>query len=243
VPKYRKRKDGRYGTYVTIGYDDEGKRIRRPVYGSTIKELEAKLADFRSLQNKGVVISDNKTTLAEWAVKWLAAYKQGVSYNTYEMYRSCVENHIVKSDVAKLSLIKIKNSDLQKLINEKQADGLTRTVDIIVLSLKQIFNKAIKNNMLYINPADDLSKPANKAKQKRALTDTENKTIEKASLSDKQRAFVYLGKYAGLRRGEILALTKGDFDLKERTITINKTVIFKVNEGEIKSFETAEKIV
>lgn len=104
------------------------------------------------------------------------------------------------------------------------------------MTLKQIFKATVKNHLIYINPAEDLQKPTGKPKPKRTLTDIENKAIIEAELSDKQRAFVYLGKYAGLRRGEILALTKGDFDMKKRTVTINKNLIFKGNKGEVMSF-------
>jgi integrase len=64
--------------------------------------------------------------------------------------------------------------------------------------------------------------------------DIENESIFKADLTERERAFIYLGKYAGLRRGEILALTKSDFDLKACTVSVNKTVVFKKNDGEIK---------
>ena len=92
MPKYKKRAESSYCTTVTLGYDTEGKRKLKPVYGRSIKELEAKLADIKSLQNKGVIISDNKTTLKEWAQKWLTAYKQVQHINTYEMYRSIGKN-------------------------------------------------------------------------------------------------------------------------------------------------------
>lgn len=233
--KYIKRKDGRYRTRVSAGYDSNGRRVMKAIYGKTIRELEAKLVEFKSLQNKGVVITDNKITLAEWSEKWLKAYKQGVAYNTYEMYRTCVENHIATSDIARLPLAKIKNNDLQALINKKQDEGLTRTVEIIAITLKQIFKKAIKNQLLYVNPADDLELPTKNNAPKRALTDFENHAIDAAPLTDRERAFIYFGKYTGLRRGEIIALTKGDIDLLAGTITVNKTVVFKNNTGEIKN--------
>lgn len=69
-----------------------------------------------------------------------------------------------------------------------------------------------------------------------------SKAIKKAALFDRERAFVYLGKYAGLRRGEILALTKGDIDLKHRTINVNKTIVFKKNAGEIKNVPKSRRV-
>lgn len=234
MAKYTKRADGRYQARITVGRDENGKRKIKSIYGKTIKELDAKLVEYKSLKNKGLVVTDNKITLKEYSQKWLEAYKQGVEYNTYEMYRTCVENHIKTSSAARLPMSKIKNDDLQMLINNKLNDGLTRTVEIIILTLKQIFKKAIKNNIVYANPADGLEKPATKAKPKRALLDIENEAIKTASLSDRERAFVYFGKYCGLRRGEILAITKSDIDIEAKTVTVNKTVVFEKNTGVVK---------
>lgn len=235
MAKYTKRADGRYQARVTVGRDENGKRKIKSLYGKTIKELDGKLVEYKSLQNKGIVVSGNKITLKEYSQKWLKAYKQGFEYNTYEMYRNCVEKHIITSFVARLPMSKIRNDDLQMLVNNKLNDGLTRTVEILIITLNQIFKKAIKNNIVYANPADGLEKPVTKAKPKRALTDIENEAIKTASLSDRERAFVYFGKYCGLRRGEILALTKSDIDMEAKTVTVNKGVIFKKNTGVVKS--------
>lgn len=240
MAKYKKRADGRYRADVTIGFDAEGNRTRKTLYGITIKELEAKIADIKSLQNKGLVISDSKITLKQWAEKWLDSYKQGVAYNTREMYRHVIEKHIATADIAVFPLVKIKTVDLQKLVNTKQEEGLTRTIDILVLTLRQIFDQAVENDLLYKNPAKALKKPQTKTPPKRALYDIEKKAIEKANLSASKRAFVYLGMYAGMRRGEILALTQGDIDLKEKTVTVSKTIVFKKNTGEIQHFPKSE---
>ncbi len=240
MAKYTKRSDGRYRADVTIGFSADGKRIRKTIYGLTIKELDAKIADIKSMQNKGIVISDNKVTLAQWAKTWLDAYKQGVAYNTRELYRHVIDKHIITANVASLPLNKIKTVDLQSLVNKKQDEGLTRTVDMLVLTLRQIFDQAIENDLIYKSPARALKKPQVKTAPKRALYDIEKQAIEKAALSDNKRAFIYLGMYAGLRRGEILALTKGDFDTKGKTVTVSKTIIFKGNTGEIQHFPKSE---
>ncbi len=41
--------------------------------------------------------------------------------------------------------------------------------------------------------------------------------------------------YCGLRRGELIALTWNDVDLKAKSITINKSVIFVDNQAQVKS--------
>ena len=51
--KYKKRKDGRYQTYVEIGRDENGKRVREAVYGRTIQELEDNITSIKlRIKNK-----------------------------------------------------------------------------------------------------------------------------------------------------------------------------------------------
>ena len=53
MAKYKKRPDGRYATSTIVGYTDDGKPKRKTLYGRTIMELDKKVAEFKSLQNKG----------------------------------------------------------------------------------------------------------------------------------------------------------------------------------------------
>ena len=46
--------------------------------------------------------------------------------------------------------------------------------------------------------------------------------------------FVFLILYCGLRRGEALALTVNDIDMDNKKIYVNKNLIFKGNDSEIK---------
>ena len=85
MAKYKKRKDGRYATTVTVSYDTDGKRKQRTIYGKTIRELDDKLAEIKSQLNKGIVIDDEGLTVGEWAEQWLTLYKADVEHNTLAM--------------------------------------------------------------------------------------------------------------------------------------------------------------
>ena len=69
--------------------------------------------------------------------------------------------------------------------------------------------------------------PKKKKPEKRALSPGERVAIDKADFTPKQKAFVSIALWAGLRRGEILALNKSDIDFENRIIKVNKTLIFK----------------
>lgn len=237
--KYKKRSDGRYMANVSIGYDSEGKRIFKSLYGKTVRELEEKIATFKSDLQKGIIISDENLSLGEWSNTWLANYKSGVSYNTQEMYRRIIKK-IESHPVSKKKLSKIKTSDLQNLVNQYIDADHIDSAQKARMTLVQIFRQAQENELIYKNVAEFIKVPKKHKRPKRALTEDEVTRITSTDCGEQDKVFVYIALYAGLRRGEALALTWKDVNLKERTITVHQSLIFKGNESEIKDFPKSD---
>jgi len=116
----------------------------------------------------------------------------------------------------------------------------TKTIINIRMTAKQMFEDAIENELMVKNPAKKLDLPSIPKKEKRALTDEELEIIKKASFTLKQKAFIYILLYAGLRREEILALTKGDIDFKNNVIHVNKSVNFINNRPVLKNYTKSD---
>jgi integrase len=233
VAKYKKRSDGRYLTQIQIGFTDEGKPKHKNIYARTIKELEEKAANFRQEYENGIVVDDRGLTVAVWAKKWLETYKTGVEYKTFHMYDSAIRNHIVPL-IGNYTLKQLKSHHIQEMINKRAGEGLTKTLQCIKLTINQMLEKAVENEYIYKNVAKKVILPVKIKTEKRTLTDEEILYITTADLPLKEKAFVFTLLYSGLRRGEILALTKNDIDLKKNTITVNKDVVYKKNQAEIK---------
>lgn len=231
--KYKKRPDGRYATSVFIGYTDDGRPKHKVLYGKTIQELENKLADFKNLQNKGIVIDDKNLTIGKFATTWLKLYKADKAYNTFEMYRRTVEKHIIPS-IGNIRLSSLKPHHVQEMINNIIQLEHTRTAEIVKLTIRQIVKQAIIEEYIYKDVTVNISIPKKEKPQKRALTDEEKEFIQRAELNIKERAFVDILYYTGLRRGEALALMVSDVDFVNKKINVNKNLVFKSNRGEVK---------
>jgi integrase len=231
--KYKKREDGRYLRQIQIGFYDNGRPKYRAIYGKTIKELEDKVAEFQQNQKHGIIVNDEGLTVGRWAQQWLESYKSNNEYNTIRMYKGILSAHIIPS-IGEIPLKKLKLFHIQDMINKQLAEGHHRTAQQILLTTKQILKAAIKNELIYKNAAEDVEMPKKPKTKKRALSEKEISYIYTADMDLKQRTFVLTLLYTGLRKGEILALCRNDIDLKERTIKVNKSVIIKVNQTEIK---------
>lgn len=231
MPKYKKRPDGRYATTVLTGYKDDGRPHNVFLSAKTEKELKEKILEVKMKMKTGLMVKSSEMPLKKYASEWLDTYKSSVGIKTKEMYKSAVNTYIIP-ELGHIPLDKLHRSDVQSLINSNQEHP--RTCEIIKMTLVQILNSAIDDKLLFENVAKKTTLPKRHKAEKRALTDLEKKAITKADFSEQERAFVLLLFYFGIRKGEALALTRHDIDLKNNILTINKSIVFDKNRPIVK---------
>ena len=234
--KYKKRADGRYQLSVMVGYNPDGKPKRKLVYGRTQSEVRDKANELRMQHSMGIEL-DNDITVAEWADTWLKTYKSGVEYNTFKMY-SFMVNKYVKKKLGGMKLKDVKTAHLQQIENDNKDKSWV--VKKFRLTTRQMLEQAANNDLITKNPAKGVKLPTFKEKnKKRAFTDDETSKIRDLNLKPMDKCFIMVLLYTGMRRGEALALGKNAIDENFTQITVDKTVIFKVNASEIKHPKTA----
>lgn len=233
MAKYKKRPDGRYATSTIVGYTDDGKPKRKTLYGRTIMELDKKVAEFKSLQNKGIIINDEGMTVEQWSNKWLELYKSDKEYNTYMMYKNALNNHIIPQ-LGSIRLKALKSHHIQELLNNIIQDGHHRTAEIVKITIRQIIQQAIINEYIYKDISLGLTLPNKKKREKRALTATEKELIFKADFIPMERIFIDLLYYTGVRLGEALSLMVGDIDFINKKISISKNLVMQYKSSSIK---------
>jgi integrase len=227
----KKRADGRYQLSIMVGYNSNGTPKRKVVYGKSQKEVNEKANELRMYFNMGLAIG-NDITVGEWAETWLKTYKCGVEYNTQKMYKVIVNNYLIKP-LGGLKLKDVKTAHLQHIVNENESKSWV--VKKFRLTVNQIMEQAIINDLIIKNPAKGIKLPViNKKQGKRALTEIETAKIKKLALDDKTNFFVNLLLYTGMRRGEALAITKSDINLERMEISVNKTLVFVANQSVVK---------
>lgn len=142
----RKRADGRWEARKTI----EGKTYS--IYANTQKECKEKLKNFKPKPKKTIKIGAIPP-LNEFALKWLNTYKQkDISKSTYKMYENILKNHI--NNLTK-PIVFYSTENLQLFLNNLNE---TRTKEIALLTLKQIFKKAKELKVIKENPTEYLVK-------------------------------------------------------------------------------------
>lgn len=228
--KLKKRADGRYAKQFTIGMKD-GKPLKKTVYGRTIQEVEKKYRDFLSLYERGIILEKTNITLSEFMYQWYSLKKKNnIQPNTAASYESRFKR--IDRSIGGMKLQGIHPMTVEYFLNDIIKEGNPSSAKLILILLKNVFDYAVSIDILLKNPCNGIHISYH-SKQKRILTVEEKTNISHATLNYRDQALIYLLRYIGMRRGEVLALTPEDIDQKQMVIQINKTLIDQKGVGKI----------
>ncbi len=229
------RKDGRWGGALTMGYDDDGKIIRKTIYGKTQAEVVKKLSEIsgRIKSNSYELVENND--LENLMFEYLMTFKKSaVSPRTFEGNIRNFKIHIAPL-IGKMKVYEIDSYAIQKLINKLLDQGYsTDTIKKCKHLLNQFFEYAIDNKWILVNPTLKV-----KVKGKRNIYEEETQEKYKAMPQEIRDKFLEaLDKdeanfikplcitlmFAGLRIGEALALKWKNIDFNNKTIKVERAI-------------------
>ena len=215
-PKNKKRSDGRLQAKVYLGAPN-GKARYKYVYASTQKELDAKVLDIKVSLGKGLDVTANNDKFGFWRKQWLKLKQNTVSAQRYNSYSS-ISKMLAPLDTS--TIIRLTVSDIQNIIFDNAHLSPT-TLQMLKSAAKQIFQLAIDSRIMDYNPADNVKIPKKtELPERRALTEEERQWI--IDTPDFMQTAAMIMTFAGLRRGELLALLWTDIDLDNKTINVCK---------------------
>ncbi len=232
-----KRSDGRIAVQIYLGKDENGKRKYKTVYGSTQKEANRKADEIRAMLGKGLDVTAQNDTFGTWCERWLKCKKAEVSAGHYGNLVSTTK-HLEPLKYRALSDIRF--FDVADIINNLAVSNPStgkpaskKLLTDIKSITAQIFNLAIDNRIIDYNPAQNVKIPKTATKSRRMPIDDEQIAwIENTPHRAQSAAMLML--FAGLRRGEVVALTWNDINFDDGTLTVNKSVEYIANFPHIK---------
>jgi len=190
--------------------------------------------------------SDQSPLFQEYAISWYETYKiPKLRPATAHQYKMLLDNHLIPFFYNK-RLGEIVSSDVQALYNQKSEEGMSKsTAHTMKVILNQIYCSAIEDKLVNDNPicSKRLTLPSKK-KEKGALSEEELADIisglQKLELKD--RRFLALLIYTGMRRGEALGLKWSDINWEKKLIHIERTASYIDNDTYVAAPKTPTSI-
>lgn len=208
---------------------------RHQIYAPTLVELRRMEEELTVDLHDGVRADVNRITINQLFDLW-QENKRGIKDNTMKNY-IYMYNLFVRPVFGQKLLTTVKNSDVKRFYNRLvDEDGLkVTTVDNIHNVLHQVFQVAVDDRLIRLNPADKMLKELKRAhnmgvKKREALSADEQKLFLNYLWNNEESRrwypifFILLN--TGMRVGEATALRWCDVNLEENTISITHTLVY-----------------
>lgn len=205
-----KRKDGRWQAAITIGYDANGKQMRKTLYGRSQAAVREQLDRLkRTLGTTDPTAED--PTLDDYLERWLSEKARQVKPRTIESYGYTVKRYISpklgRVKLSKLTPLRIQTA-LGQIADEVSPHSSNYSRSVLVMAL----NQAVKWRLLATNPVNAVDKVRVDKRDMTIWTTEQVGAFLEHAKSHKLYALFYLAITSGLRIGELLALSWSDLD-------------------------------
>ena len=158
--------------------------------------------------------------------------KRGIKHNTFQNYKY-MYNMFVKPSFGRSKISKVRKSDVKKFYNTLADERILKisTIDTVHNVLHQIFDLAVDDNYIRVNPTDNTLK---ELKQSHNFETEKRKALQRLFVEFLKTNMQYNHWYpifavmlgTGMRVGEITGLRWNDIDFADNMISVNHTLAY-----------------
>lgn len=217
-----------WSAQISIGKDENGKLIRKTVYGKTRKEVQDKLFETQAHVVTQSMRVQKKITLNQWIEEYFRSYKvHTMKKTTYEKEFGRFKSNIYSSELGNQEISSITSLDIQHFINDLQfKKGLAgKTISNIMIIINSALKQAEAERIILKNPCITVKKPKIKKPNVIALDELQIAEFKKAIENNPYRDIYIFAMQTGMREAEICGLTNDCIDLNKKEITVNKQLV------------------
>jgi integrase len=206
-------------------------RLRDPagrVYTRTFatkREAETFAAREKADRSRGAWVDPRRgtLTLTEWSERWLAQ-RPSLRVRTQELYQGLLNKHILP-ELGRVELAKLSPSQVRAWNAKLQGPcgpGASTAAKAYRL-LRAMMRTAVADEVVVRNPCQVERAGVERAVERPVATVAEVNALADA-ISPRFRALILVSAWCGLRRGELFALQRADFDPLHNTLRVERAM-------------------
>lgn len=207
----------------------EGKRLRKTF--PTLAAARAWRAEAQTAVRRGTLRAPVATTVREAGEALVEGMRSGrvrtrsgdhYKPSAIRSYEAALRDRICP-ELGGKRLGDVQRRDVQRLADDLLAEGRDpSTIRNALMPLRVIYRRAVEDGDVAVNPCANLRLPAVRRRRERIATPEEAQRLLVA-LSERDRPVWAIALYAGLRRGELMALRWKDVDLAAGVIRVERS--------------------
>lgn len=220
------------GRYEARYVDRFGKR--RSISGNDLKDVKKRFNEAIYENDKEINLRED-IRLDEWYQKWMGIYKyNSIRNNTKRQYNQVYKKHI-SPYLGNFYIKDITSLNIRELIKNLDKQGYKfETKNKVKILLVDMFNKAMADDFLRKNPAKGISLKRDQDKEVRVLSLEEQADFFDCCKGTFYDNFFNVAVLTGMRIGEIAALRMEDLDFENKTIHVNRTLVYQKYDDDVK---------
>jgi integrase len=220
--------DSQWVGSISLGYDGDGKRKRRTVYGATKREVQDKIQALQGQALTGSLPTAARLTVGEYLDRWLAnTAKSTVQPTSYTRYERLVRMQI-KPLLGRIQLAGLNALHIENFYSEMARAGVNpRTSKMAGGLLTNALNHAVRPlKLIATNPAVGIKKARPTDIEMQFLTDPQARLFLETARPHRLFALFSLAIASGMRQGEMLALRWTDIDFDKSTVAVSRSLAY-----------------
>lgn len=198
-------------------------------YGTTQAEALKKRDQYKRDLEKGLRAKEAGMTVAEYAGRWIKVYKAEVSLKTYNGYAHFI--NVLCQQIGSMRMRDVVLSDIQSVFNARI--GYSRSdINHFVQTIHALFRTAQIDHVTIDDPTLGAKSPKGVSGSHRALEPWERDVVHQMYETGHSLGLACMAMlYAGLRRGEALALNiDRDVDFNAKIIHVREAIHYNSNQ-------------
>ncbi len=226
---------------VYAGYDENGKLIRKNIYGKDRKEVADKIRKFQNQEEAQPGVF-KKQLVSDFITEWLFnVNKINLKQSSFDRNESTMRNQIIprvgKHPIAKLDAMMIQNDVINKMMGEGYSHSSVKKAHDL---LNQCLRYATRNRKIPFNPMEAVIMPSkDKFEKKEIVYYTEEERDMIAAIAEFRfgngKPLYHYGPmltfmlYTGIRPGEACALKWDCIDWEKREMVVRRNAVVVKN--------------
>lgn len=223
---YVRKRGNKWSYTVDVGKDPiTGKRKQKTKSGfNKEKEAEVAMNELIYELNKGIYIEPQKILLKDFALEWYEGYKYNLRATTAAQYQSKLKAWIIPI-LGHFKVQELKPVHGQMMVNKLLASMKPSTAHKVLAITKMILTHAVNLELIFKNP---FTKTLIKEQKRDVVTWSFDELDHFLKVTKKHDEFYYgvfaVAAYTGLRKGEVLGLSRSSVDFKRNRIIVKQSV-------------------
>lgn len=222
---YQRKSDGLWVASISLGYDAEGKRKRRMVYGKTKREVQEQLDRLKQDAAAGMKVEQNKATVKDLLDRWLdLEVKSNRAPATYRCYSRTAKLHITPH-IGGVRLHDLDSVRVAGLYADLEKSGVpARTRELVHAVLRRALKRAVSWKLKGFNPAAEVEKPRVVRRDIPTIKPEQADALLDATSGHRLAALFVFVVASGMRQGELFGLRWRDADAEAGEVHVRHSL-------------------